>query len=65
MFLLVAKAAAAIGALDPVEARRLSQLQRRQNLHRSVAGPAAKVTQVGAVMKSPVRKASEAISLAV
>ncbi|CAN5582059.1 hypothetical protein BH20ACT21_BH20ACT21_15320 [soil metagenome] len=31
MLLLVAKAAAAIGALDPVEARRLSQLQRRQN----------------------------------
>ena len=56
MLLLVAKAAAAIGALDPVEARRLSQLQRRQNLHRSVAGPAAKVTQVGAVIEQPGQK---------
>ncbi|CAN5705730.1 hypothetical protein BH20ACT21_BH20ACT21_07600 [soil metagenome] len=56
MFLLVAKAAAAIGAPDPVEARRFSQLQRRQNFHWSVAGPAAKVTQVGAVIEEPAQK---------
>jgi len=56
VFLLVSKAAATIGALDPVEARRLSQLQRREYLHRSVAGPAVKVTQVGAVKEQPAQE---------
>ena len=53
MFLLVSKAAAAIDALDPVELGRLPQLQRQQDLHGSVAGPAAEVTQVGAVIEQP------------
>ena len=56
MVLLVAKAAAAIGALDPVELRRLAQLQRQQDVYGSVSGPAAKVTQVGAVIEQPAQK---------
>ena len=54
--LLVAKAAAAIRALDPVELRRLAQLQRQQDFRRSVTGPAAKVTQVSAVIEQPAQK---------
>ena len=53
---LVSKAAAAIDALDPIELRRLSQLQRQQNFQRSVSGPAPKVTQVGAVIEQPAQK---------
>src|SRR5680860_1215317 len=56
VFLVVSKAPAALDALDPVELGRLAQPQGRQDLHRSVAGPAAKVTQVGAVIEEPVQK---------
>ena len=56
MVLLVTKAVAAVAALDPVELGRLAQLQRQQDLHRCVAGPAAKVTQVAAVIEQPAQK---------
>ena len=56
MVLLVSKAVAAVDALDPVELGRLAQLQRQQDLCRSVAGPAAEMSQVGAVIEQPAQK---------
>ncbi len=65
VFLLVAPAVAAIDALDPVELGRLAQLQCQEDLDRSVAGPAAQVSEILSVVEDPAeRKASEAISLA-
>ena len=61
---LVAEAIAAVDAGDPVEVRRLAELQGDEDLDGDVLGPAFELPQVLAVEDTPFKNASWATSLA-